>query len=343
MKLSSNVGIALRCQGKVSDLLNLAQYAERSGFDSVWLVEVSEVDVIGLAAALSCVTQKIKIATGVVNSTLRLPTLLAMGAATNSELSGGRFILGVGAGDPPMSYRFSQPKDRPILRLCENIQIVRSCLSGESVVFEGELYEVRDFKLGLKPRHQIPKFGAAMGLKMVQEVAKVADGLLLMMPTIEHLRNVKKVLSDLANKKQHQLKKDPLPVACHILTSVSKSAAEAERNAKKTVARYLEIPAYRNSMVRMGFSEEVQALEQIAKKGDNDDIWHQVSTKMADSLVIYGTPEECVEKISQFVREGVDYPVIYPSMIDVGFPENVKETIRSFAPYVEPSRRRIKS
>ena len=120
----SKLGLALRCHASPSSLVEVVKSAEKAGFDSTWLVEVAEVDVMALAGLLSQVTSKIKIATGVVNSTLRAPTLLAMGATTVSELSNGRFILGVGAGRPQTSYARSNPEDTEIMRLRETIQIL---------------------------------------------------------------------------------------------------------------------------------------------------------------------------------------------------------------------------
>jgi alkanesulfonate monooxygenase SsuD/methylene tetrahydromethanopterin reductase-like flavin-dependent oxidoreductase (luciferase family) len=325
-----NIGIALRCQGQVSSIINLAQYTEKSNFDSVWLVEVFETDMIGLAAALSKVTQKIKIATGVVNSTLRLPTLLAMGAVTVSQLSNGRFTLGVGAGDPPMSYTTPNQEDKPLVRLKETLQIVRQCLLEGNVNFEGQLYQVHDFQLGVKPIGQIPIFGAAMGMKMVETVAQVADGVLLMMATHDHLKEVKKTIQSITGRLS--LKKEP-SIACHIITAVSESSESAEKIAKKTVASYIRIPVYRNSIIRMGFSDEIRRFESVTKE-KGIDAWDEIPTMMVSRLIVYGTPKECVEQIKQFVSEGVSQPIIYPCMTDQGYPDNVEETIRLIAPLI---------
>lgn len=322
----SNLGIALRCQGPASSVLDLAHEAESAGFESAWLVEVTEADDLALAGAISQVTRKIKIATGVVNSNLRLPTLLAMGATTVADLSKGRFILGVGAGAPPMSFSTALPQDKPLVRLRETIQIVRSCLSGERVNFHGRLYEVNDFQLPVKPLHPVPIFGASMGLKMVENVADVSDGVLVMMPTLGHINEVRRIVSSVANRLS--LKKVPL-IASHLIVGASENRDEAERIAKKTLLDYLRIPVYRANMVRLGFSKEVQALEGIPLLEAS---WGNVPTGMASSLIIYGTPEECAEKIKAFVDAGVDYPIVYPCNTPAGYPDNARRAIRTLGP-----------
>src|SRR5579862_9243437 len=100
-----NLGISFRCDGDPNPLYRSAMLAESSGFSGIWLVEVNDIDTLAMASSLVRVTRRIKIATGVVNSNLRLPTLLAMGALTVSELSEDRFILGIGAGSPSMVYQ----------------------------------------------------------------------------------------------------------------------------------------------------------------------------------------------------------------------------------------------
>src|ERR671932_1801824 len=128
-----NLGIAVRCLGAPKTFINPVRTAEEAGFRSVWLVEVSDVDTIAFASALSQVTDKISICTGVVNSSLRLPTLLAMGAATVSNLSHGRFVLGVGAGSSPM--KDSETADIRVTRLPETLQLIRPIRSGAKSSF----------------------------------------------------------------------------------------------------------------------------------------------------------------------------------------------------------------
>lgn len=333
-QLSTNIGIALRCKGSPSVLMDSAIRAEKVGFDSAWLVEVIEADVMALAGALSQVTSKIKIATGVVNSNLRLPTLLAMAATTVSRLSNGRFILGVGAGDAPMSYSQPLEANKPASRLGETLQILRLCLSGDTVHFDGRLFRVDGFRLGLLPTARIPIFGAAMGTRMAATVARSADGVLAMMVTLEQIKEIKKTIEQTTRTFKPE---DEPSIACHIVTSVSNSREAAEQVAKQSVVQYLGIPVYRNSIVRMGFSRQVQDLEAMMQEGGKkkeEEMWRSVSDEMAESLIVYGTPEECVDRIDDFVKEGVTYPIIYPCDTKAGFPADVNETIRLFAPLI---------
>jgi 5,10-methylenetetrahydromethanopterin reductase len=227
-----------------------------------------------------------------------------------------------------VSFSVSIPADKPTTRLRETLQILRLCLSGDKVDFTGELFKVRGFQLELPPKGRFPIFGAAMGLKIVESIVDVVEGVLTMIPTLEHVGEIKKTIE--AATTRLSLDKEPA-IACHHVTAVSEDRDRAEEIAKKSLLDYVGISVYRNNFVRMGFANEVRDLERMKSDGGT---WKGVPTDMTERLIIYGTPEECITKIKRFVEAGVTHPIIYPSMTPEGFPDNVNETIRLFAPYL---------
>jgi alkanesulfonate monooxygenase SsuD/methylene tetrahydromethanopterin reductase-like flavin-dependent oxidoreductase (luciferase family) len=321
-----NLGIAVRCLGDPKTFINPVRTAEEEGFRSVWLVEVSDVDILAFASALSQVTDKIRICTGVVNSSLRLPTLLAMGAATVSNLSHGRFVLGIGAGSSPMKYS-DRTNDIRVTRLIETLQLVRAILPGDKTSFQGSLFKIEDFQLDFKPKYSIPIYGAAMGLRMVNIVAQLADGLLLMLPTIEHTKLAIRAVRSIAEQRGIS----QFHIACHFVTVISDDHDSLIR-AKRMIARFCMIPQYHNSFVRMGFAQEVENVD-IALNTKPEEAWQSVSTEMADELIIHGTAEECARRISNFIDLGVTDPIIYPSVTTVSGREPLEKVIKEFSRY----------
>lgn len=152
------------------EVLQLARLAEDAGFDSVWVVDhfcysaAAEMEALGatapseligkvygawecltLCAALARETQRVEIGTLVVNTGYRNPALLTRMAETIDELSDGRFILGIGAGDFQSEHEaFGYPWQRRISRFEEALQIIRPMLAGRAVTFDGEFYATRD-------------------------------------------------------------------------------------------------------------------------------------------------------------------------------------------------------
>lgn len=147
-------------------------YRGDAATDGVW-------ESVSIAAALAASTSKIDIAQSVLNSPYRSPALTAKIAETIDEISGGRFILGIGAGNTPDSdyEAFGFPTDRRFSRFAEAIQIIHALLKHGRVDFEGEYYSARNAEMVLRgPRASGPPINiAAGGPRMLGLVAKYGD------------------------------------------------------------------------------------------------------------------------------------------------------------------------
>jgi alkanesulfonate monooxygenase SsuD/methylene tetrahydromethanopterin reductase-like flavin-dependent oxidoreductase (luciferase family) len=167
----------------------LAVTAERVGFDSFVFEDAllyrSERSTEGswesmtIAAALAVATDRMHIGQSVVNSPYRQPALVAKSAVTLDEISGGRYILGIGAGNTADDdyAAVGAPKDHRYSRFAEAIEIIHSLIRTGSVDFEGEFYSARDSEMAL-PRKTAegPHINiAGAGPKMLRLVAQFAD------------------------------------------------------------------------------------------------------------------------------------------------------------------------
>jgi probable F420-dependent oxidoreductase len=172
-----------------TDLLAMAQAAEAVGFDSLWLAdhliyrfpgqeESAPWEAFTVLAALAAVTKRVQIAPLVAATSFREPALLAKMADTLDEVSGGRFILGLGAGwNQPEYTAFGYPYDHLASRFEEALTIITSLLHGEHVTFAGRYYHVDDAFLRPRgPSQRGPRIliGAAQP-RMLRLVARRAD------------------------------------------------------------------------------------------------------------------------------------------------------------------------
>lgn len=140
--------------------------------DGVW-------ESVSIASALAATTSIIRIAHSVVNSPYRSPAMMASVATTLDEISGGRYVLGIGAGNTfDSDYEaFGFPTDHRYSRFAEAIQIIHSLLKTGESDFDGDFYTVKDAELVLRgPSGRGPAINiAAGGPKMLSLVAKYAD------------------------------------------------------------------------------------------------------------------------------------------------------------------------
>jgi probable F420-dependent oxidoreductase len=172
-----------------SDLREMAQVAEQVGIDSIWLAdhliyrfpnqdEGAPWESLTMLSALAAVTTRITLGTLVICTSFRPPAMLAKMADTIDEISGGRFILGLGAGWHQPEYEaFGYPFDHLASRFEEALQIIVPLLREGHVDFQGQYYQVRNCVL--RPRGPSPAgpplLIAARRPRMVQSVARYAD------------------------------------------------------------------------------------------------------------------------------------------------------------------------
>ncbi len=173
-----------------SDIRDLATAAEDVGFDSLWVVDHFLYQLEGardpdglweawsVLSALATCTKNVELGTLVLGMGFRNPALLAKMADTVDEISGGRLILGVGAGYHELEYRaFGYPYDHRFSRFEEAIQIVHALLKTGEVDFGGTYYQARECVL--RPRGPRPEGPPIMigtkGPKMLRLTARYAD------------------------------------------------------------------------------------------------------------------------------------------------------------------------
>lgn len=147
-------------------------YRSEAATDGVW-------ESVVMAAALAASTTRIGLGQSVINSPYRPPAITAKIAETLDEVSGGRFVLGIGAGNTPDSdyEAFGLPTDRRFSRFAEAIHIIHGLLKSGEVDFQGEFYTVKQAELVLRgPRQNGPPINiAAGGPKMLQLTARYGD------------------------------------------------------------------------------------------------------------------------------------------------------------------------
>ena len=168
-------------------VLALAEAAERSGFDMFVFEDAlmyrGDEHTDGcwesgaIAGAVAATTSRIRFGQSVINAPYRSPTLTASTATTLDEISRGRYVLGIGAGNTDDYLEFGFPDDRRYSRFAEAIHIIHGLLKDGRIQFSGDFYTVGDAELVLRgPRPQGPPINIAAGSpKMLGLVARYAD------------------------------------------------------------------------------------------------------------------------------------------------------------------------
>lgn len=152
-----------------TELRRIAQLAETLGFDTLWVADEllwlepdqepqGVWDVVSMAGAVAATTTSIKVGTWVLSALHRNPGIIAKTAETLDEITGGRFVFGLGAGHvwPGQAHAFGLPEDRVFARFDESLQVIVPLLRAGRADFEGEFHAAR----GLLQRPVGPRPGA---------------------------------------------------------------------------------------------------------------------------------------------------------------------------------------
>lgn len=157
-----------------------AREAEALGCETVWVTDDRlQRDVFTVLAAIALGTSEVRLGPGVTNPFSRHPALIATAIATLDELSGGRAVLGLGAGGT--NHRaLGLVRESPVAGLSEAVELIRGLLAGQELTLDGRVVHAWDAKLDFTPRREsVPIYIGARGPRMLELAGEKADGVII--------------------------------------------------------------------------------------------------------------------------------------------------------------------
>lgn len=292
------------------EALEHVRQAEAAGFHSVWKGEASGSNGLMFLSAAANATDTIKLGTAITNVYSRTPALLGMSAVTLDVLSGGRALLGIGVSTPPVVEEWhGLSYDRPLRRLREAIEIVNHVVQGGTIEYDGEIFDVGPYAMGLQgPREHIPVFNAAMGERNRRLTAEYADG---WMPVFVPRSKLKGYIDELAAAAR-EYDRDPPTVAPWIPLAVADDPARAERRVRELLAQEMAM-GYHRLLERDGYGAAATSARDRWRRGDRDGAAAAITPDILSEYAVYGTPSTCRQALTEFRSIGVDIPIIWPS------------------------------
>ena len=304
--------------------VEVAREADELGYAAVWVAEANAAEGMSLLGAVSQAAPHIALGTGVLALQLRTPPLHAMAAATLQQLAGDRDVfLGVGISSPAVAGQWHGAgySDRPIAQTREFITLLRECLSGETVTFEGDFYSVKRFRLALKLGDRRPKIAlAALNKQMLRLGGELADVVLLnylpasLVPwCIERVREG-----------------GDAQVQAYVHCAVTDRDRYAD-HARKDLLNYAVVPAYATQFERAGFVDEVQHFQNRWAARDRDGALAAISDDWVDAIQIMGDEQHVRDAVQAYRDRGVDVPIVFAIPWGEDRRETVSRTLRALA------------
>jgi len=294
-------------------------------------------------AAAAMVTRDIPIGLGITSPYMRHPTVLASESNAMDELSGERFIMGLGAGKVGTEYLdLDMEKFTAVKTHAEAIEMIRGVASGEPLSYDGELFRcdmpaVDRQARGL--RTDIPIYIGATGPYMQRLAGKIADGVLLPgLTSPGFTRYAREKCWAGAAAVGRELPAD-FPVGGVILTACSEDGAKAKDATRSYVGTYIinKLRNIKNAVIlsSSGLADETWAPFRAAiAAGTEDNVTHLVSDEIQRAFtVISGTPDECLVITRELVDAGLNMPLL--EVVGASEEDNL-ETIRLYGEAVLP-------
>lgn len=283
---------------------DIAISAQGLGYKSFWTVEANGTDAMSLLGAVSQAAPKLALATGIIPIQLRTPALTAMTAATLQALNPDvDVLLGIGVSAPGILMQHGErATDKPIGMMREYVALLRECLSGEPVTFEGDYFQAKRFRLGVRLGERKPKIiMAALNPQMLKLAGEVADGVLLNYLPSSH------VGTSIAQVR----KGGDAKIYAYVHAAVGDFERSAN-SARKDLFNYAMADGYARMFSEAGFEDEVKALRARQAEKDRDGALAAVSERMIQAIDFIGSEAEVTKFVKGYVDAGVEHPVLMP-------------------------------
>jgi F420-dependent oxidoreductase-like protein len=319
--------------------LAFVQAADRLGYDTVWIAEAYGWDAFTVLAEIACHTERIKLGTGIVNVFSRSPALIAQSAASLDNISGGRFVLGLGTSGHQVVEGWHGGKfERGVRRLRETMEIVRRVLKRDRLVYEGEIFQLdMGLKLITHPvRDRIPMYVATLTPAGIALAGEMADGWI---PIFFSARHWESVLRPPLQRGAERAGRSLSDVSiCVYQTVIVTDDVDAGRDAMRPhLALYLggmgsrEKNYYNQLFRRYGFDEEARRVQDLYLERRREEAMAALSPEMIDLVTIIGPIDECRRRLAELDRIGVD-EVAIALQVPGNEPAGVVEALEALAP-----------
>ena len=321
MRLGLNLGYSGSAMGMD---LTLVQEADRLGFHSVWSAEAYGSDAVTPLTWVAARTERIRVGTAIMQIAGRTPVLTATTALTLDQLSGGRFLLGLGVSGPQVVEGWhGVPFGKPLARTREYVEIVRSVWRRERPVeFKGEYYEIpyrgadatglgKPLKSILHGRPDIPIYLAAIGPKNVALAAEIADGLLPIFFSAQRMKVFREYLDAGFRAAGGGKSLAGFDVAPTVAIVPGDDVDRCRAEMKPRLALYVGGMGargknfYNDLVSRYGYEGEARRIQDLFLAGKKEEAAAAVPDALVDEIALCGPKERIRERLEAWKTSGI--------------------------------------
>lgn len=283
--------------------VELACRAEALGYESAWVTHATGRDSFLVLAAYGAATSRLKVGNGVVPIYPRHPLAMAQSALTVSELTGGRFICGVGVSHrTTMESMHGLQLKEPLAVTREYVAVMRAAFTGRAT-FKGDHYRV-DWQLGMPAVPPAPPiYLAGLSSKMLELAGEIGDGVILWLSPPAYVRTV--AIPALERGRRRAGKSlAGFEVVCAVPLAITDDVASGMKAFRAELKRYLMLPFYRAMLESSGLGA---GLAEFDRTGETPE-------SVARALGVVGDRAAARAYVEAYRSAGVTLPAVRPIM-----------------------------
>jgi len=304
----------------VDKLLKIAKVNEEAGFDSLWFPDhvlfippgiVPEA--WSMLAATAVLTNKAFLGTCVSDPHRYNPAVFAQKVATVDQLSGGRAILGLGAGEAMNLEPFGIDWKKPVSKLVEFVSILRKLWAGEILNYDGKFWKFKNAFLQITPvRGKVPIYFGANSPQTLRLTGELADGWLSIPLPPKLYKQRLALVKEGAERTGRSL--NEIDTGIYLYTAVAENAEEAYRQIESLKAQIVPVPTLlKEAGYNVEIPENLRSLSYFKALLDSEYIEkflaysELIPREAAIEFSVAGTADDCIEKINEYVKAGAKH------------------------------------
>ena len=306
--------------------LGMAVEADGLGYDTIWAAEAYGSDAATVLAWIAANTSRIRIASGIFQMPARTPAMTAMTAATLDNISGGRFVLGLGISGPQVVEGWhGQPFDRPLKRTRKYVDIVRTALARETVTYDGEIYKLprpggpgKPLKLIIRPvQERIPLYLAAIGPKNTALAFEIADGWLPTIFSPDHIDVFRASMAEGAERAGRSVA--DVDIAPMTSLAIYDDVEEARNYMRPYLALYIggmgsrDKNFYTQLVTRYGYGDAAREIQDLYLSGKQAEAMAKIPAELIDKVSLCGTKDAVRDRLAAYRDAGVGTLLVTPT------------------------------
>ena len=318
------LGFLLGYSGKQIQIpMELIQRAEAMGYDSVWTAEAYGNDAVTAATWILAQTSKIRVGTAIMQMPARTPAMCAMTSMSLDQLSGGRFIVGLGASGPQVVEGWhGVPYGKPVTRTREYIQIMRKIMEREGPVeFDGTVYQLpvtgpgttglgKPLKSILQSSPDIPIYTASITPAGLRCAAEVADGVFPVWMDPQKYQVLGEHLDTGFARAGNGKSLADFDVAPFVTVALNDDLDAAYDALRPWLALYIGGMGakgknfYTDYASRLGYGEVAERIQDLYLTGQKAEAEALVPNELLDDVALVGPAERIAERLAPWKEAG---------------------------------------